>query len=70
MTNQEAIDKVNALTEQVNKIGTETDSLLAQLASGNISPELEAALGNLGTAIQAVDEKVADAPKSGSQKKK
>jgi hypothetical protein len=62
MTNQEAIDTVNALTDQVNKIGTETDSLLAQIASGNTSPELDAALGNLKVAIQTVDDKVPDAP--------
>jgi hypothetical protein len=70
MTDQEAIDQVNAMTDQVNKIGTETDSLLAQIQSGNISPGLEAALGNLKTAIQAVDDKVPDAPTSQSAKKK
>lgn len=63
MTNDEAVQKVNDLTAQVNKIGTETDSLLAQIQSGTISPELEAALGNLSTAIQTVDNKVTDATK-------
>ena len=62
MTNQEAIDKVNALTTQVNKVRAEVQKLIdAAQNQGNVSPELEAAINSAQTALQGVDDLNEDA---------
>lgn len=60
MTQAEMVEEVEALTTQVEKIGGEVDSVIA--SAGQISPELEAAWGNLKGAVQTVDDKIPDAP--------
>lgn len=61
MTNQEAIDKINAQSTQLGKIKTEVQKLVdAAQNQGNISPELESAINGLQTAIQGVDDLNAD----------
>lgn len=67
MTQTEALDKVNALTAQVTKIGTEVsavkDALAAAQAANQAVPEaLAEAINNLSTVVTTVDDLNADAP--------
>lgn len=69
MNIDEAVAKVNELTGQVNKIAGEVtnvkDQLAAALAAGKEVPqELQDAIGNLGAAVQGVDDLNADAPQA------
>ena len=69
-TQAELVEQVNAATAQVQKIGGETrtlitrvEELLAIIAAGpTVTPELEAAVGNLKSQVQVVDDLVADSP--------
>lgn len=57
MTNQEAIDKLNAQATQLSKVRTEVQKLVdAAQNQGNVSPELEAAINGVQAAIQGVDD--------------
>lgn len=68
-TQAELVEKVNAVTAKVAKIGTETSTLLQKVeelqavidAEGNASPELEAAVAALTDQAAIVDDLVADA---------
>lgn len=67
MTTEEAVEKINALTGQVNKISGEVtnvkDQLAAALAAGKEVPqELQDAIASLGAAVQQVDDLNQDAP--------
>lgn len=64
-TQAEVAAALVALKDQVTKVGTEVSGKLDELAAaiaaqGNASPEVEAALADLTTAVQAVDDLVAD----------
>lgn len=70
-TQSESAAQVQKLTDEVNKIGTETrslltkiDELMAIIASGQVqtSPELQAAIDALQAQVQVVDDLVPDAP--------
>jgi hypothetical protein len=57
MTNQEAIDKLNAQATQLAKVRAEVQKLVdAAQNQGNVSPELEAAITNVENAIKGVDD--------------
>ncbi len=57
MTEQEAIQKINALTDQMAKVRTEVQALIdAANNQGNVSPELEAAITNAQNALQGIDD--------------
>lgn len=61
MTQQEAIDKLNGQATQLAKVRAEVQKLVDAAANaGNISPELEAAINGVSTAIQGVDDLNAD----------
>lgn len=67
-TQAELTTKVNELTTQVTKVGTETrtlltkiEELLAVIAAGTVTPELEAAVNALKDQVQVVDDLVVDA---------
>lgn len=72
MTQQEAVDKLNATNETLVKVSNETDALLReidnlkqQLANaggpgGTITPELEAAINAVDTRAHAIDDLVED----------
>lgn len=67
----EALDTVNAAVE---KIGTETTALLAEvqtlkdtIEAGTVSPEVEAALAAVVARVKAVDDLVPDAPEPDPQ---
>lgn len=63
MTNQEAIDKLNAMAAQMGKVSTEVQGLIAIIQNqGNVSPEVEAGINNVQSAIQGVDDLNPDAP--------
>lgn len=68
---QELAQQVKDLTAKVNKVGTETrtlltkiDELTAIIAEGGtvVSPELQAAVDDLQIQVNVVDELVPDAP--------
>ncbi len=69
-TQAEAAAQINAVTEKLVKIGTETKSLLDKVAEleevirnqGNVSAEVETALGFLKAQAQTVDDQVKDLP--------
>ena len=66
MKNDEAVAKINALTTQVGKIGTEVQKLKDIITSqGNVSPEVEAALTSLENTIKGVDDLNEDATTGG-----
>ena len=66
----ELAEKINLLTAQVNKIGSESTKsleLIAELKTAlenqeNVSPELQAAFDNLEAQVTLGDELVPDAP--------
>ncbi len=65
MNTTEALEKIEAQTAQIQKIGGEVtavkDALAAAIAAGNTVPaELEAAINGMGVEIQAVDDLNAD----------
>jgi len=65
LSNKEAVDKINALTTQVGKIGTEVTALKdIILSQGNVTPEVEAALANLENAVKGGDDLNEEAPGS------
>ena len=71
MTTQEAVDKVNAQTLQLNKISGEVtavkNALSAAVAAGETVPEaLAAAINSAGEAIQQVDDLNVDAAAEGT----
>lgn len=65
----ELADQIRAATSQLQKIGTETKSLVEKIdalqaiidAGGEVSPELQAAVDELKTQAQVVDDLVPDA---------
>lgn len=67
---QELTVQVRTLTEKVNKVGTETRTLLDKIEEltdviadgGSVSPELQAAVDDLQIQVNVVDELVPDAP--------
>lgn len=68
-TQAELVVEVNALKDQVTKIGTETSTLLTKIndllaiiAAGPVSTELQAAVDSLKAQVQVVDDLVPDAP--------
>jgi hypothetical protein len=68
-TQAEVVIQLQAVTQQVVKIGAETsallvkiDELLAQLANVPATPELTAALDALKAQAQVVDDLVPDSP--------
>jgi hypothetical protein len=63
MDQTQLAEKLDAVTGQVGKIRTEVQGLKDALAaSGNATPEVEAALARLETAVQGVDDLNVDAP--------
>jgi hypothetical protein len=61
MTQQEAVDKLNQQAQQITKIRGEVQTLIdAVNNAGNVSPEVEAAINNVGTALQGLDDMNAD----------
>lgn len=63
LSNKDAAIKIDALTTQLGKIATEVQALKDAVAnSENVSPEVEAALANLVTAVSGVDDLNTDAP--------
>lgn len=66
-TQQEMVVQINGLKDQVAKIGTETSTLitkvndlLAIIAAGPVTPELQAAVDSLKAQVQVVDDLVPD----------
>lgn len=74
MTQQEATQKLTDISAELVKVGTETATLVtnvadlkkaladAQAAGGTITPELEAAINGVAAQAQTVDDLVPDAP--------
>lgn len=63
LTNEQAVAKINAQTEKLVKIQGEIQVLKDAINnSGNVSPEVEAALANLEATVTATDELNEDAP--------
>lgn len=68
MKQQEAIQKLGVISEQMTKIGQETQSLLTKVAdlqaaaenADNVSPELQAAIEAVSNQANAVDVLVPD----------
>lgn len=62
MTTQEAVDKLNGVATQLAKVRTEVQTLVDAAAnSGNVSPELQAAIDSVSAAVQGVDDLNPDA---------
>ena len=67
-TQKELVEQVNGLTGQIQKIGTETRSLITKIDElkevinnqSEVSPELQAAVDNLQQQVIVVDELVPD----------
>jgi hypothetical protein len=69
MNQAELVEALNGVNASVEKIGTETTALVAEvqalkdaLNAGPVSPEVEAALAAVVARVQAVDDLVPDAP--------
>lgn len=74
MTQQQAVDALNATNETLVKVSNETDALLREIerlnaalaaaggAGSPITPELEAAIKAVDTRAHAIDELVGDVP--------
>lgn len=70
MTQDELVQELNAVKDQVSKIGSETTTLKEKVAeleeqlsqAGNATPEVLAALQALKDQAQIVDDLVADEP--------
>jgi hypothetical protein len=72
MTEAEAVTALTKTNETLVKVSSETEALLAEVdklerelaaainAGGTITPELEAAVGAVGTRANSIDELVAD----------
>ena len=70
MTQEEAVAKINELTAQTQKSNAEISAKLQELAdaitaAGNVTPEVEAALTNLQSGVQANDDLIADTTTEG-----
>lgn len=62
MTNAEAVAKLEAQAAQLAKVSTEVQALIAAVQNaGNVSAEVEAAIGKVGDALQGVDDLNPDA---------
>lgn len=69
-TQAELAQQLTTITDQVHKIGVETQSLLQKVADletalgnqGNVTPELQAAFDALKAQVQSVDDLVPDTP--------
>lgn len=62
MTNAEAVAKLDAQAAQLAKVSTEVQALIAAVQNaGNVSAEVEAAIGKVGDALQGVDDLNPDA---------
>lgn len=62
MTNEEAVARMDAQEIKLTKIKTEIQALKdAILNQGNVSPEVEAAIGRVDAALQATDDLNEDA---------
>lgn len=68
-TQQELTTKLNAVTDNLKKVGAETTTLLAKveelkttIASGTVTPELQAAVDAVAAQAKVVDDLVPDAP--------
>lgn len=63
LSQQEAIAKLDAQAEVLTKVKSEVEALkeIAE-GAGNVSPELEAAIGRVDAAIKGVDDINEDAP--------
>lgn len=62
MTTQEAVEKLNQQAAQVSKIRTEVQTLIDAVNNqGNVAPEVETAINNVGAALQGLDDMNADA---------
>jgi len=66
LSQAELAAKLEAATAKVTKIGTEVQALKDIIVSqGNVTPEVEAALASLETALTGVDDLNPDAPVEG-----
>lgn len=66
-TQAEVAEQITALKSQIEKVSSEVQGKLQELETainnqGNASPEVEAALGALKTAVQGVDDLIPDPP--------
>lgn len=69
-TQAELTEQVRTLTAKVQKVGTETRTLLTRIEEllaviangGQVTPELQAAVDDLQIQVNVVDELVPDAP--------
>lgn len=69
-TQAEMAQQMNAVTEQLGKIATESAATVRKVAeleqalanAGNVTPELQAAFDALKAQVQVVDDLVPDAP--------
>ncbi len=68
-TQAELAEDLRTQAAKIDKIGTETDGLKASIAdleqallnAGNTTPEVDAAMADVKSRLQAVDDKVTDA---------
>lgn len=77
MNQDEAADRLEAQGAKIDKIGSETSSLITEVAelkaaateSGKVSPRLQAAIEAVDTRLQTVDDLVSDktAPDEGGE---
>ena len=62
-TQAETVVQINALTTQVAKVRAEVQNLIDVIATGgNTTPELDAAVASLQSAMQGLDDLNPDAP--------